>query len=126
MSIFFPDQSEKGTPYWSEPRVTLVVKFLQRIVLVSYEPSMFIWITVRLVSPLWNKWRSRRLGSQTQNDLQTVWSALVISLAINTLMILGESGPYLSLFIVNSDNKVKCYESATQLTHSIFGDFVSY
>ena len=49
---------------------------------------------------------ARKVGeSGTYYFRQAVWSALMISSAINTMMILLESGPSLSLmFIVNNNN----------------------
>ena len=56
---------------------------------VPYTLSMFIWITVRLDSPIWNKWRPGRLGSQTPMLLSS--SCLVFFndfvLAANTVIL---------------------------------------
>ena len=52
----------------------------------------FAWSPLYRTSDGPEGWGVRHSG------FQTVWSALMISLAINTLMILGESGPFLSLY----------------------------
>ena len=60
------------------------------------QPSMFTQITVRLVSSFVEK--SGGLGGWgVRHDFLAVWSAGMISSAINTLMALEESGPFLSL-----------------------------
>ena len=83
-----------------------MVKFLQCIVACVLQPSMFTQITVRLVSSFVEK--SGGLGGWgVRHDFLAVWSAGMISSAINTLMALEESGPFLShLFIVTNPSWV--------------------
>lgn len=85
-------------------QLVVVAHKLSLINLVWY--SLLIGITVCLVSPSWNKWRHCRSGSQKRikDFRQAVWSASIILLSFNTVMIDFLSQLFNILFI----NRISC------------------